>query len=364
MNRSPRSPSLSTTLDFVWTGLPGAELDAETARLLATHRPGGIVLFRRNCESAEQLAALMSDLRRVLPEAIVAIDSEGGRVDRLRDVVAPAPPASLLAASSPRLSLAAGRAVGLALAAFDIDLDLAPVVDLDRGQVGNALDGRTFGTSPESIVPRARAFLSGLRDAGVGGCLKHFPGLGGAGEDTHHTGSVVSLDATELIEDFLPFAALAPAAGAVMVSHAIYPALDPQERPATVSPPIFALLRERLGDEVAALSDDLEMNALAPCGDLADRAAACFAAGCDAVLLCKSIEQLPAIETRILASDLAERRRESSHRLIRLRQGLHTLRRIAESTGALAGHSFGERYVRAQEALAALAEADREDGLT
>src|SRR3954449_7098292 len=217
----------------VFVGIPGPELDERTSALLAEHQPGGVVLFGRNVKDTEQLLELVTAIRRVLPEAVLAIDAEGGRVDRLKDVVGPAPAASFLAAKSPSYALQAGNWIAQSLRLFDLDLNFAPVVDLDRGQVDNALDGRYLGKTPKEIIPRAQAFLRGLHSGGAGGCVKHFPGLGGAGGGTHHHMSAVYLPAEELRPDLEPFAALSRLAGAVMVGHALYPAYDPSMRPAT-----------------------------------------------------------------------------------------------------------------------------------
>ncbi|HVR10212.1 MAG TPA: glycoside hydrolase family 3 N-terminal domain-containing protein, partial [Thermoanaerobaculia bacterium] len=232
----------------VFVGIPGKRLDRSTAALLAAAQPGGVVLFGRNLETAEQLLGLVAGLRRLLPQAVLAIDAEGGRVDRLSALAGPAPAASLLARWPPDAARSTGRCIARALRLFDLDLDLAPVVDLDHGETGNALDGRYLGMRGPAVTQRARAFLRGLHSAGVGGCLKHFPGLGAAAEDTHHRTSAVRLSAAALALHRKPFEALAPLAGAVMVAHAVYPALDPEERPASLSPPVIeGLLRGEMG---------------------------------------------------------------------------------------------------------------------
>ncbi|HEX5759098.1 MAG TPA: beta-N-acetylhexosaminidase [Thermoanaerobaculia bacterium] len=317
--------------DLVFVGIAGETLDRATAALLAEHQPGGIVLFGRNIAGPEQFLELVTELRRILPEAVFAIDAEGGRVDRLRDVVAPAPAGELLARNPPQIAYQAGRWIGQALRLFDLDMDFAPVVDLDRGERDNSLNGRYLGARPAEVIERARAFLRGLHAGGVGGCVKHFPGLGGAGEDTHLRGSAVYLPASELQDDLEPFATLAPLAGAVMVSHGIYPAYDGEQRPATLSPPILGgLLRGRLGFEGLAFSDDLEMEALAPWGDLAERSQASFAAGCDALPICHHCEVLPEVVARLDDPGLASRRMEAYARLDRYRQRLRTLHEAQE----------------------------------
>jgi beta-N-acetylhexosaminidase len=345
--------------DLVFVGIPGPTLDRATAALLAEHRPGGIVLFGRNVEDAEQLLALVTALRKLVPETILAIDAEGGRVDRLRDVVGPTPSAALLARNPGNLAYQAGRWIGQALRLFDIDLDFAPVVDLERGERDNALDGRYLGARPEEVIPRAQAFLRGLHEGGVGGCIKHFPGLGGAGEDTHLGASVVYLPASDLRADLEPFAALADLAGAVMVAHGIYPAYD-GERPATLSPPILGgLLRGRLGFAGLAVSDDLEMQALDTWGDLAERSQAAFAAGCDVLPACSHCEALPEIVRRLEDPGLASRRMEAYARLDRYRHRLRTLHEAQEHLTLQRASHHGHRLEEIRQNLEEIGEQAR-----
>jgi beta-N-acetylhexosaminidase len=340
----------------VFVGIPGPELDAHTAALLAEHRPGGIVLFGRNVKDAEQLNELVTEIRRLLPEVVLAIDAEGGRVDRLKEIVGPAPAGSLLARSSASTALQAGTWVAHALRLFDIDVDFAPVVDLDRREKDNALDDRYLGGRPADVIPRARAFVRGLHAGGVGACLKHFPGLGGAAQDTHYKVSVVYLPQQVLLADLDPFEALARLAGSVMVGHAIYPAYDEEKRPATLSPPILGgLLRGRLRFEGLAFSDDLEMKALDDWGDLAERSEACFAAGCDVLLLCHTLDVLPDLLARLEAPNLEGRRQEAWRRLDLYRQRLRTLRTAREYI-ALMRAGRGERLETVRQALAQLQE--------
>jgi beta-N-acetylhexosaminidase len=343
--------------DQVFVGIPGPELDKASAEILAAHQPGGVTLFKRNIVGAEQLNDLVTALRRVLPEAVLAIDAEGGRVDRLKDVVGPAPAASFLAGKAPSYALQAGSWVAQSLRLFDLDVDFAPVVDLDRGLADNALDGRYFGRTPREVVPRAQSFLRGLHGGGAGGCLKHFPGLGGAAEDTHHRMSAVYLPEEELRPDLEPFAALSRLAGAVMVGHALYPAYDASMRPASLSPEVIGgILRGRLGFAGLAFSDDMEMKALDEWGDLPERCELAFAAGCDVLLVCHTLEALPAIVERIAHPSLAERMAEANRRLDTYRQRLITLRSAREYVDFMRNHSQGERLERVRQALAQIQE--------
>jgi beta-N-acetylhexosaminidase len=343
--------------DQVFVGIPGPELDKASAEILAAHQPGGVILFKRNIEDEEQLNDLVTALRRVLPEAVLAIDAEGGRVDRLKDVVGPAPAAAFLAGKSPSYSLQAGNWVAQSLRLFDLDVDFAPVVDLDRGMADNALDGRYFGRTPQEVIPRAQAFLRGLHSGGAGSCVKHFPGLGGAGEDTHYHMSAVYLPEEELRPDLEPFAALSRMAGAVMVAHALYPAYDRSMRPATLSPEVIGgVLRGRLGFDGLAFSDDMEMKALDEWGDLPERCQASFAAGCDVLLVCHTLEALPEVVERIAHPALAERMADANRRLDTYRQRLITLRSAREYVDFMRNNTQGERLERVRQALAQIQE--------
>jgi beta-N-acetylhexosaminidase len=341
----------------VFVGIPGLRLDAESAGLLSAHQPGGVILFKRNIKDEEQLNDLVTDLRRVVPAALLGIDAEGGRVDRLKDVVGPAPAASFLARHAPSYSLQAGHWMAQALRLFDIDVDFAPVVDLDRGGVDNALDGRYFGATPAAVIPRAQAFLRGLHSGGAGGCIKHFPGLGGAGQDTHFHMSAVYLPVEELRTDLEPFEALGRLAGAVMVGHALYPAYDSSMRPATLSPSVIGgVLRGRLGFEGVVFSDDMEMKALDEWGDLPERCEICFAAGCDVLLVCHTLAALPEIVARLEHPSLQDRLAEANHRFDNYRQRLITLRSAQDYVNFMRESSRGDRLDRVRQALAQLQE--------
>jgi len=336
----------------VFVGVPGTELDSVSAALLAEHQPGGVVLFKRNIQSAEQLGELVKAIRQVLPDAILSIDAEGGRVDRLKDVVGPAPPADLLRRRPTSLSLQAGLWIAQSLRLFDLDVDFAPVVDLDRGETDNALDGRYLGATPAEVIPRARAFLRGLHMGGAGGSLKHFPGLGGATADTHFNLACVYLPSTALLADLDPFEALVRLSGSVMVSHAIYPAYDAEQRPATLSPAIIGgLLRGRLQFDGLCFSDDMEMKALDDWGDLPERSVLAFAAGCDVLLLCHTLEALPDVIARLEDPQLEERRAEARRRLEVYRQRLRTLRSARDYINLMREGKQGERLENVKQAF-------------
>lgn len=312
--------------DLLVVGVSGKTLAPEEAELLREARPGGVILFTRNVEAPDQVSDLVAAIREAVPDALLYSDSEGGRVDRLARLVGGAPAGGTLAQAPPELSREAGRAVGESLRLFGFHVDYAPVVDLDRGEAGNAMDGRYLGRRPDDVVARAAAFLEGLHEAGVGGCLKHFPGLGPSRGDTHFEAGLVEQSAEELEEDLEPFARLGELAGSVMISHAAYPGLDPERRPATLAPPIARdLLRDRLGFRGVAVSDDLEMHALNPWGDLPERCERVLLAGCDVLPVCHTLEAAPAIVERLARPELAERVAEARARLDAYRRHLRAL---------------------------------------
>ncbi len=321
----------------LFLGIEGKAIQRGEARILSRVQPAGIVLVTRNIESEPQLRELIADLRATTPEALFCLDAEGGRVDRLRVAVAPAPAAAALAHCPPATAKRAGLLLGAALRHFDFDLDFAPVVDLDHGNAGNALDGRTYGTTPRKVTARARALLGGLHEAGTGGCVKHFPGLGRARADTHLKGAHIGATRAELDRDLAPFTELFSAAESAMVGHAVYPGWGEERWPASLSPTIATkLLRKSAGFRGFLFSDDLEMGALAEFGTLPELGALALAAGCDGLLFCRRVEEAPEIAAALSRKALRPRLEEAERRLARLRSRLAGWKRQAPAAPGLA----------------------------
>jgi beta-N-acetylhexosaminidase len=302
-------------------GLSGPALVPEERKALEAFPAWGVILFRRNLESLELLGRLVDDLRG-LGIVHLLLDQEGGPVDRLRDLVAPGP--SLRTAARQRTTRRAGAAAGAMLARLGFDVDLAPVVDRAVAGAGSQILGeRCASSNPEEIVRAAGGFLEGLHSQGVGGCLKHFPGLGRASLDTHVSLPVVPDDEAQTALDLEPFARLMDRARAIMVSHAA----GNDGVPASLSPSVATrLLRGRLGFSGAAFSDDLEMGALESFGDLPERCVRASAAGCDLLLVCRRIEVYPdcvrAVETGVRPA----RRAEAAERLRAYERHLESLK--------------------------------------
>ncbi len=277
--------------------LEGPELLRHEEAALRELAPAGVILFARNLKSPAQVRDLVAGIRESCPApAFVSLDQEGGTVNRLASVdpvFLRLPPARVQAAWPAGRLRAAWRAVGGGLRALGIDVAFAPVVDLDGGDGRNAIGPRSFGTDPERVVACAREVLAGLGEAGVAGCLKHFPGLGGTDLDTHRALAESPLSAAELWERHaLPYRLLREEAPLVMTSHAWYPALDPGEPlPGTFSRTLLSgWLRERAGYGGVVISDDLGMGAVAGRGSPGELAAAAFRAGVDLALFCRNVD--------------------------------------------------------------------------
>jgi beta-N-acetylhexosaminidase len=306
-------------------GIGGPAIEPSERDILRHQPPWGVILFRRNIETADQLAALVEDLKTLPGPPLLCLDQEGGPVDRLKEILGPT--ISFAAASRAGLARLAGELAGESCRTFGFDVDLAPVVDRGLPEAGALVLGeRCAAAEPDRIEGAAREFLEGLHARGVGGCLKHFPGLGRARLDTHKSLPKLEPSPEEERLDIAPFAALMDAAGAVMISHAA----SPDGRPASLSRDVgIDLLRKRLGFKGAAFSDDLEMGALSEFGDLPTRSAAALYAGCDLLFVCKQIEAYPdcvdAVENQISAS----RRAEAARRLQIYRRHLEEMQALA-----------------------------------
>jgi beta-N-acetylhexosaminidase len=277
-------------------GLTGPALTDLERRIIGDVTPYAIVLFGRNIESPEQLRALIAEIKAIAKRPpVFMIDEEGGRVDRLRKLVHPLPSAQAFdeGADAEALAARSGRVIGMALRWLDVEVDLAPVVDV-RGEIpSEGLERRTFSDDAERVAELAGAFLRGLHSTGTASCLKHFPGIGLGSADSHYSTTTIALSEDELLaRDLVPYKRLSREAGAVMIGHGTYPRVDPGT-PATLSHRITTqLLRGTLGFDGLAVTDDMEMHAVADLGAyemLADRA---VVAGNDVISFCSHVERV------------------------------------------------------------------------
>ena len=282
------------SLGPLMTGIAGPELDPAEREVLRHPCVGGVILFSRNYRGREQLRTLcdaIHALRR--PPLLIGVDHEGGRVQRFRDGFTALPAAArygMLHGRSPGYACHAARTGGWVMAielrAAGVDFSFAPVLDLGRS-ASVVIGDRAFHRDPDVVTVLARAFLAGMRDAGVGGVGKHFPGHGGVAADSHCALPVDGRSWEDLrLSDLVPFERLAtPELAGVMPAHVVFECLD--DRPAGFSRRWLAdVLRSELGFQGIVFSDDLDMAAAATGGDHVDRAQAAIDAGCDMVLVC------------------------------------------------------------------------------
>ena len=274
--------------------LPGTDLGGEDRDIARHPAIGGVVLFDRNYEDVGQLAELTSELHRLRsPPLVLAVDQEGGRVQRFRGGFTRLPAAGRIGSRygrEPALARALAQASGLVAAAelrrAGIDLDFAPVVDLAGGNE-ETIGERAFHCEPEAVTDLARSWLDGAARAGFTGVGKHFPGHGTARGDTHRDEVADARSRDRLWEkDLAPFAALAGRLGGVMTSHVRFPAVDPRDAVTFSETWIRGVLRRELGFAGIVFSDDLSMEAARGGREAPEsRVKAALAAGCDVALV-------------------------------------------------------------------------------
>lgn len=281
-------------------GISGTAVDEETDALIRDYRPGGVILFARNIVDPLQLARLCSDLQDRSQgyhgtRLFLAVDQEGGRVARLRKpfTVFPGNMAIGMDADPEKRADEFARITAQEMRMVGLNMNLAPVVDVRKGEPETHLAGRIFGEDPAVVARLGRQVVKSLQDHGVMAVAKHFPGLGRSDLDPHLHLPRIELKEEEIESINLPpfRAAIEEDVSGIMSSHAIYPALD--DRPATLSSTILTrILRERLAFDGLILTDDLEMGAIAKHWGVARGAADAFEAGADILLICKDQENV------------------------------------------------------------------------
>lgn len=302
--------------DVLGIGIADKRLTDGERRILREDTPYAVVLFGRNIGDAAQLRDLVAEIKSFSSEPpLIMIDEEGGRVDRLRNIIPGLPSAESFAEGEKSAEMAewAGRVIGMALRFFDIEIDLAPVVDIRSEEAPKGLERRTFGSTPEAVVELGGAFIRGLHRQGVASCLKHWPGIGRGTADPHYGATVIDVPHRELLErDLVPFARLGREAGAIMIGHGTYPQLDDPDLPASLSHKLTAELLREIGFDGVAISDDMEMHAVSDLGSYEDITEKALVAGNDVILFCSHVERVPDIQRHLqkrVAEDAAVRER-------------------------------------------------------
>ena len=291
-------------------GVAGTELTAQERDWLQHDAVAGVILFKRNFASRDQVADLSAAIRAAAPRPqLVCVDQEGGRVQRFRDGYSDLPPLQRfgeLYAGDPQAALALAEEHAWLMAsevrASGVDLSFAPVVDLARGN--RAIGDRAFSDDPQVVAAFTRAYVRGMHSVGMAATLKHFPGHGTVLEDTHFDDAVDPRPLDTLrAEDLVPFVAgIEAGADAVMMAHVAYPQVAPE--PAGYSRRwIEEILRAEMGFRGVVFSDDIGMAAAFSAGGVRSRIDAHLDAGCDVVLVCHPElveESLRAVEGRAL----------------------------------------------------------------
>ncbi len=276
----------------VMLDLMGPTLCAEERDLLRHPLVGGVIFFDRNIASREAFADLVAAVRTVRPELLLAVDQEGGRVQRMRDGYTRLPSMQRLGCAveeDAERGSALCRDLGWLLAsevlATGLDFSFTPVLDLDWDQCA-VIAARAFHQVPEIAILAAREFIAGLHEAGMAATGKHFPGHGGVAGDSHLETPVDARSLADIrARDLRPFVELGEILDAIMPAHIIYPAVDPL--PAGFSRFwLQEILRNEIGFQGAIFSDDLAMKGADAVGNYADKARAALAAGCDMLLIC------------------------------------------------------------------------------
>jgi len=293
-------------------GFDGTDVSAKLRSMLGTMQPGGVILFKRNVEEAAQVHVLLRHSQRVVATPMfLCVDMEGGTVDRLRDVIAPAPSVAAVAATgSKKLFRNHGRLIGDEIRALGFNTDFAPCVDLQFPPSRKVLGSRTVSDDPKLTARYAREFLRGLGKAHVLGCGKHFPGLGEAGLDSHVQMPTVNKPWNRLWrEDLGPYRQLRKAFPMVMVAHASYPEVTHDKVPASLSKKwITDILRKKIGFRGLVVSDDLEMGGVLAAAPIEEAAVQTLIAGSDLILVCHKEEHVSRVFETVCKRAESDRR--------------------------------------------------------
>jgi beta-N-acetylhexosaminidase len=295
--------------DLLGIGIASTSLSDLERRILRDNPPYAVVIFGRNIGEEDEFRELTAEIKSFAPSAppLLMIDEEGGRVDRLRHLIPGLPSVQAFAegAEPQEMSRWSGRVIGMALRYFDVEIDLAPVVDIRGDNSPKGLERRTFGSDPNSVVELAGAFIRGLHETGTAACLKHFPGIGLGSGDPHYGATVMNLSRDEMLaRDLVPFAKLGNEAGSIMIGHGTYPQIENPDTPATLSRRLTHDLLDAIGFNGLAVSDDMEMHAVSDLGSYEWLAECALMAGSDIVLFCSHIERIPELQRAM--SDLGK----------------------------------------------------------
>ena len=286
----------ATSYGRLMLDLSGTELSESERHLLTNTQVGGVILFARNIKSKQQVIMLVQEIRRCSSQLLIAVDQEGGRVQRFKQGFTAIPPMQLLGdliATNLQVGIELATDTGWLMAseviACGLDISFAPVLDVDR-DYSSIIGDRAFSDNPELVILTADAFISGMNSAGMAATGKHFPGHGGVVADSHLEAPVDRRSFEDLKnKDLKPFAALSNSLGGIMPAHITFPDID-------ISSVGFSefwlqkILRQQLGFKGVIFSDDLSMKGADVAGGYKDKADLALKAGCDMILVCNNPE--------------------------------------------------------------------------
>ncbi|WP_145148925.1 beta-N-acetylhexosaminidase [Paenibacillus xylanexedens] len=293
-------------------GFHGQHADEQITRLIRDHHVGGVIYFRRNVQSVDQLTRLSEELRGIAGEAgdlplMISVDQEGGMVARIdKEGVTQVPGNMALGATgNPDYTLECARILGRELKRTGIDMNLAPVVDVNNNALNPVIGVRSYGENAESVAAHGAAAITGYQSQGIAATAKHFPGHGDTAVDSHLGMVTVPHDRNRLEQiELLPFRrAIEAGVDAIMTAHVIFPAIEPEPIPATLSRKVLTgLLREEMGFEGIIITDCLEMHAISKPYGVAEAAIRAVEAGADLILVSHTLQdQVAAVEAIIEA---------------------------------------------------------------
>lgn len=335
-------------------GFDGTEPSARLRTAITTLQPGGIILFARNVVEPRQTWELLKEAQSLARVSMfLCVDMEGGTVDRLKAVIAPAPAAAdVFATGKKKLYRSHGRLIGEECRTLGFNVDFAPVLDLGLEPSRSVLTSRTVSARPSETVVYAKEFLKGLRDAGMLGCGKHFPGLGEANLDTHHELPAVNKKGRRLwAQDLYPYRKLRKELPFVMVAHAAYPDVTCDRTPASISEKwITGILRREIGYRGLVISDDLEMGGVLAAGSIEHAAVKTVRAGADIFLVCHNEEHVWATYRAVLQE--AERDRKFATLVARAAQRVLDVKKKHKELRRFPGAPSDRRVRKLREEMA------------
>jgi beta-N-acetylhexosaminidase len=315
---------------LLMVGFHGTTPSKEVQDLIKKHRIGGVILFSRNIKDPVQCAKLTDALQKLSPDAplLIAVDQEGGRVSRLAPPFTQFPPARALGKSdSVTLTYSVAEAMAKELAAVGINMNFAPVLDVDTNPKNPIIGDRSFGSSPTLVSKHGLAMIVGMHDQKVIPCGKHFPGHGDTAADSHETLPVVNHPISRLADmELKPFIhAVENRLSCIMTAHVRYSQLD-DKFPASLSKKIISqLLRKTIEFEGVVVTDDLEMKGITDGFSIPEAAVKAVQAGSDLILVCHSAEQQTAVMEALIHAvengTISEARlNDSLNRILRLKE--------------------------------------------